>query len=285
MQRDFSFCVNGAAYGLPWGCRVKYTGFVILLVLLLASAAHAQGKKSQPADRTATTGDCSGRWEVLKPDLEYRTIRCIGDPDDVDLHVVRIDPRTWKLDTLVSSRGTYARHVADEKDAGFAVNANFFDKARQPLGIIVRSGQVVQKPRDTNWQSIFLVTQTGRARIVLPEKWSQYRDSAQMAVQAGPRLVADGHTIKLKPTYAAPRVGVCIQWDRDVLFFATPATKKFHSTEIAKIARRKEDAGGLACRDAMLFDGGHSVNFFAEGGVSITGDAVPVFIYATSGGK
>ena len=283
MRQDFPFCVNGAAYALPWRCDVKYTGFVILLALCLGSAAHAQGNKSQPADRTATTGDCSGRWEVLKPDLEYRTIRCIGDANDVDLHVVRIDPRSWKLDTLVSSRGTYARHVAQEKDAGFAVNANFFDKARQPLGIIVRSGQIVQKPRETSWQSIFLVTQNGRARIVLPDKWFQYRESAQMAVQAGPRLVADGHTVKLKPNYSAPRVGVCIQWDRDVLFFATPATRKFHVTEMAKIARRKEDAGGLACRDAMLFDGGHSVNFFAEGAVSITGDAVPVFIYARSG--
>lgn len=260
---------------------VKYTGFVILLISYLASAAHAQEKKAKAPDRTAPTGDCSQSWETLKPDLEYRMIRCIGNAEDVDLHVVRIDPREWKLDTAVNGRGTYARVLAKEKDAAFAVNANFFDKARQPLGIIVRSGETVQQPRATSWQSIFLVTQNGRPRIVLPDKWSQYRKDARMAVQAGPRLVADGHTVNLKPNYSAPRVGVCIQWDRDLLFFATPATRKFHVTEMAKIARRKEDQGGLACRDAMLFDGGHSVNFFAEGGVSITGDNVPVYIYAT----
>ena len=252
----------------------------MFLSVWLASAAHAQQSKSKAPDRTTPTGDCSTKWETLKPDLEYRTIRCIGDEDDVDLHVVRVDPRRWTFDTAVASRGTYAKAVARENDASFAVNANFFDAARQPIGIIVQSGKVVQKPRETSWQSIFLVTQKGRARIVPPSKWSQYRDEARMAVQAGPRLVVDGHTNNLKPTYSAPRVGVCVQWDRDLIFFATPATKKFHTTEIAKIARRKEDQGGLACRDAMLFDGGHSVNFFAEGGVSISGDAVPVYVYA-----
>ena len=263
---------------------MKNIYLVFLLILTIASAAHAQESKSKAPDRTAPTADCSTNWETVKPDLQYRTIRCIGDPEDVDLHVVNIDPRKWKLDTAVTGGGTYAKSVAQQHDAPFAVNANFFDRARQPLGIVVRSGEVVQAPRNTSWQSIFLVTEKGRARIVLPDKWSQYRDEAWMAVQAGPRLVADGHTVKLKPNYSAPRVGVCIQWDRDVLFFATPATKKFHVTEIAKIARRKEAQGGLACRDAMLFDGGHSVNFFVEGGdrrVSITGDPVPVYIFAT----
>lgn len=262
---------------------VKNVASVLLLVLCLAPAAHAQQRKSQSSDRTAPTGDCPTKWETVKPDVEYRTIRCIGDPDSVDLHVVRIDPRKWNLDTLVSRTGTYAKAVARDKDAAFAVNANFFDRNRAPLGIVVRSSQLVQSPRRTSWQSIFLISEAGRPRIVLPDKWEQYRKSAWMAVQAGPRLVVDGHTVKLKPTYSAPRVGVCIQWDRDLLFFATPSTQKFHVTEIAKIARRKEAQGGLACRDAMLFDGGHSVNFFVGGDeqVSISGDPVPVYIYAT----
>ncbi len=261
---------------------MKRTGFVILIIWL-ASAAHAQQSKSKAPDRTAPTGDCSTKWETVKPDIEYRTIRCIGDPQKVDLHLVRVDPRKWKLDTLVKTSGTYARAVARDKDAPFAVNANFFDKSRQPLGIIVRSGELVQKPRETGWQSIFLVSKSGRPRIVLPDNWSTHRKDAWMAVQAGPRLVAEGHTVKLKPNYSAPRVGVCIQWDRDLIFFATPSTQKFHVTEMAKIARRKEAEGGLACRDAMLFDGGHSVNFFVGGEeqVSISGDAVPVYIYAT----
>ena len=265
---------------LAIGVRVKHAQKVLLLVLCLASAAHAQQSKSKAPDRTAPNGDCSTKWETVKSDLEYRTIRCIGDPDLVDLHVVRIDPRKWKLDTLVRRGGTYAKAVSIDENAPFAVNANFFDKARAPLGIIVRSGDVVQQPRSTSWQSIFLVTDSGRAHVVLPEEWNKYKKNAAMAVQAGPRLVANGHTVKLRPNYSAPRVGVCIQWDRDLLFFATPKTQKFHVTEMAKIARRKENQGGLACRDAMLFDGGHSVNLFVDGEVTISGDPVPVYIYA-----
>jgi uncharacterized protein YigE (DUF2233 family) len=106
-----------------------------------------------------------------------------------------------------------------------------------------------------------------------------------MAVQAGPRLVIAGHTNKsLKNNYAAARIGVCIRNNGDLVFFATPQDRKFQITEIAQVARRDEIDGGLACREAMLFDGGHSVNFFAEGGdrrISVEGDPVPVHIFAT----
>lgn len=260
---------------------MKTIGFVIL-ILCLASAAHAQQGKSKAPDRTAPTADCPVKWETVKPDLEYRTIRCIGDPDSLDVHVVRIDPRKWNLDTLVRRGGVYARGVAIDEKALFAINANFFDRARAPLGVIVRSGNVVQQPRSTSWQSIFLVSESGRPRIVLPDAWRQHRDTAWMAVQAGPRLVANGHTVQLKPNYSAPRAGVCIQWDRDLLFFATPPSTKFHVTEMARIARRKEDQGGLACRDAMLFDGGHSINLYVarDNPLTIQGDPVPVYIYA-----
>lgn len=221
----------------------------------------------------------------MQDGIDHRTITCLGDEDDLDLHVVRVDLKKWKLDTAVA-RGTTARSIANEKDAPFAINANFFDKARAPLGIVVRSGEVVYEPRTSTWQSIFLVSEEGRARVVLPSKWSTYRKTTEMAVQAGPRLVVEGRTnTGIKNNYSAARAGVCIQWDRDVLFFATPQDRKFHIKEIAKVARRAEIDGGLACKDAMLFDGGHSTNLFVDGDeqrdVNISGDPVPVFVYAT----
>jgi uncharacterized protein YigE (DUF2233 family) len=260
------------------------------MVSLFAAVTFAQTSSSKRPEswgkeKNGPHGECPVEWTTMHAGIEYRTIRCLGEVDDLDLHIVRIDPRKWTFDTFVSGNGTYARNVARDKDAPFAINTNFFDKARDPLGVIVRSGKVVQPPRTTGWQSIFLLTENRRPHVIPPEQWSKYRNDVWMAVQAGPRLVAGGHTINLKPNYSAPRAGVCIQWDRDVLFFATPATRKLHVTEMARVARRPEKDGGLACRDAMLFDGGHSVNFFVEGerekAVSITGDPVPVFIYAT----
>jgi uncharacterized protein YigE (DUF2233 family) len=218
----------------------------------------------------------------MRDGIDYRRITCLGDEDDLDMHVVRIDSDKYELNTAVV-RGDTARGVASDRNAPFAVNANFFDKDRAPLGIVVRSGSVVKSPRTSSWQSIFVVKKDGGARIVLPSKWSDYKSRAWMAVQAGPRLVIDGHTNRVSQSYAAARVGVCIQKDGDLTFFATPQSRKFDMYEIASIARRGEIDGGLECKDAMLFDGGHSVNFFAEGNgdrVVVSGDPVPVYVYA-----
>lgn len=60
--------------------------------------------------------------------------------------------------------------------------------------------------------------------------------------------------------------------------------RKMHVCEVARIAQRAENDGVLSCKNAMLFDGGHSVNFFVEGGgtkVSISNGRAPVLLYAT----
>lgn len=267
---------------------MKRQKVVIVLCLLVSAAAHTQEhgskyRKDYEKEKNGPHGECRTDWTSMQSGLDYRIIRCLGDEDDLDLHVVRVDPKKWKLDTALVSGGT-ARTVAGRSDAPFAINANFFDKARKPLGVVVRSGEGLVTPRESGWQSIFTISEEGRARIVMPSKWKTYRGNAWMAVQAGPRLVVDGHTNKVSNNYAAARTGVCIQWDGDLLFFATPADRKFHVKEIAKVARRGEIDGGLACKEAMLFDGGHSTNLFVKGQdrtVSVSGDPVPVFVVAT----
>ena len=251
---------------------------------LSASDYGSKFRKDYEKEENGPHGDCRSDWTTLQPGLEYRAIHCLGDEDDLDLHVVRIDLDRWDLDTAVVDRAT-GRMIAASHDASFDVNANFFDKSRNPLGAVIRDGDVIQEPRDSSWQSIFLIDDDGTPRIIMPGKWKSHRDSSQMAVQAGPRLVIAGHTNKsLKNNYAAARIGVCIRNNGDLVFFATPQSRKFQITEIAKVARRADIDGGLACRDAMLFDGGHSVNFFAEGNdrrISVEGDPVPIHIFAT----
>ncbi|MGZ8851582.1 MAG: phosphodiester glycosidase family protein, partial [Thermoanaerobaculia bacterium] len=167
--------------------------------------------------------------------------------------------------------------------AAFAINANFFDRRQRVLGAVIRSGLVVQSPRKSSWQSIFLLDEDGDPHIILPSKWSSWRKRAFMAVQAGPRLVVAGQTKKVKKGYAAARAGVCIRRNGDLLFFATPQDRKLDMDEIGRVTRRGEKDGGLACRDAMLFDGGHSTQIYASGNghrIEVLGDPVPVFIYA-----
>lgn len=269
--------------------RVLTLLIALATVLPLPAADYgSKFRKDYEKEKNGPHGRCRSDWTTLQPGLEYRAILCLGDEDDLDLHVVRIDLDQWDLGTAVVDRAT-GRMIASSHHASFDANGNFFDKSRNPLGAVVRDGKVIQEPRDSSWQSIFLIDDEGTPRIIMPGKWRSYRDRTQMAVQAGPRLVIAGHTNKsLTNNYAAARIGVCIRNNGDLVFFATPQDRKFQITEIAKVARRDVIDGGLGCRNAMLFDGGHSVNFFAEGDdrrISVEGDPVPVHIFATPHGN
>jgi len=267
---------------------VKRTIVFLALSLTLVSIAEAQShgsewRKEYEGEKNGPHGECRTSWTSLRDGLDHRRITCLGSEKDLDVHVVRIDPKKFDLDTAVVS-GDTARGIAGDKDAAFVINANFFDKARAPLGLVMRSGSLVRSPRASSWQSIFLVRKDGSARIILPSSWPSNKERTRMAVQAGPRLVVDGHTSRVHQNYPAARAGVCIQKDGDLTFFATPQNRKLSMYEIARIARRGEIDGGLECRDAMLFDGGHSINFLVEGKgdrIVLTGDSVPVYVYAT----
>ena len=244
-------------------------------ILFFATALFAQND--------APNNDCSAAWQHIATGIDYRAITCLGQDDDVDVHVVRIAPRFFTFDVASVTNGSSAKREAEKRDARFVINANFFEKDRTPIGVIVRSGDQLQAPHRSSWQSIFLVERSGRPRIVRVTDWAKYRKTAYLAVQAGPRLVVRGRENKINKGYRAARAGVCLQRDGDLLFFATPQQRKFDMWEIARIARRAESDGGLACYDSMLFDGGHSTQMYVEGDdkvVRVDGDPVPVFVFA-----
>ena len=257
----------------------------LLAALLMAASAAAQSSHRAEYEKepNGPHGECPVNWLRIDSGLDYRAIRCLGDRDDLDVHVVRIDTGAWNLSAAVG-KPRKARDVAAEHRAPFAINANFFGSNREPLGLVVREGRAVNPLRKTSWQSVFLVKEDGGPRIILPDSWPSYRKRTATAVQAGPRLVVKGKRADIKNTYSAARCGVCIRSSGELLFFATPQDRKLSMFEIGRIVRRSEEDGGLACWDAMLFDGGHSVNFHLDGDdkrVDVSGDPVPVFVYAT----
>lgn len=258
----------------------------LLAFFAVSALAQSNGSSDRALYEKETNGphgDCRGDWTPVATGLDYRAIQCLGDTRDLDVNVIRVDLDRYRLN-VASGSASSARRVAQTTDADFVINANFFDASRRPLGILVSSGSTIQGPKSNAWQSIFLVTRDGRPKIILPSQWRTYRDKTWMAAQAGPRLVIGGHTNRVHQSYAAARAGVCITKDGSVLFFATPQDRKFDMYEIARIARRGPEDGGLGCHDAMLFDGGHSTQIYLEGDtkrVTIDGDPVPVFVYAT----
>jgi len=241
-------------------------------ILMLLAAPHAFADCGTPT------------WRGIRPGLEYRTIDCLNPNHDVDFHLFRIDLKRWDINVDVEDRAQTARHVFNDSGAGFVMNANFFDQHGEPIGLIVEDDREVQPPHPSDWQSIFFVSDEGVPKIVMPGDWLDYVDDAATAVQAGPRLVVNGDVVQVKESYASERGGVCIRRNNDLVFFVTPRGRKFLMKEIAAIAAKPERDGGLDCRDAMLFDGGHSTQVYTEerdDAIAVNGDPVPVFITAT----
>jgi exopolysaccharide biosynthesis protein len=255
---------------------------ILSLAASLAASAQTYGSKYRQeyeGEKNGPHGECRVDWTRAADGLDYRTITCLGGSEP-DMHVVRIDPKRYRLDSAVAPRG-HASTVARANAAVFSINANFFDAAGRAEGVVASGGEIVQSPANKSWQSIFLVTSDDKPRIIAVDQWPSYRKRARMAVQAGPRLVVAGHTNKVHQSYAAARAGVCIQKDGTLLFFATPQERKLDMYEIGRVTRRAAVDGGLECRDAMLFDGGHSTQLHLDGTrISVSGDPVPVFVYA-----
>ncbi|MCA1732556.1 MAG: phosphodiester glycosidase family protein [Acidobacteria bacterium] len=263
---------------------MKPAAALVLLLLSTCVASERPVEREIADDSPAGAGavasspkDCSPEWRELETGLRHRNHCKRGE---AALHLVEIDPRLWTLDAA-RVPPTTAPAVARESGAHFAINANFFTPERKTLGIIVSSGQSVQKPHPVSWQSIFYLTADGSAAIVLPERWPAVQSEATMAVQAGPRIVVDGKRNQVARATPSLRSGVCLTGDRRIVFFATMRSHFYDVHEMVDLAALNEGAGGLGCRDAMLFDGGPSAQMHLEGaGISIEGDLVPAFVIA-----
>jgi uncharacterized protein YigE (DUF2233 family) len=256
-----------------------------LSALLWTAAAVPSAASGHPEafekEKNGPHGDCPIVWQTVAPGLSYRKISCLGDETDIDVHAVRIDPDIWQFDTVILPP-TRALEAARQFSVPFSITAGVFDKAHQPEGLLVRSGVEVQPARKVDWQGVFLMTQEGQPKILPLSNWPSYRNRTYMAVQSGPRVVIAGkRNTKIFKSYPAARSGVCLQRSGSLIFFVTPSERKFDMNEIAKVASRREDDGGLECYEALLFDGGHSTQMYVGGlheRLSTIADPVPAFI-------
>ncbi|MEO8216937.1 MAG: phosphodiester glycosidase family protein [Acidobacteriota bacterium] len=223
-------------------------------------------------------------WKALGPGIEYRTLGCDDKTHTFALHLLRVDPRRVPLKAVVTEPA-HVEDVVRSQNALFGLNANFFDDKRRPLGVALENGKPLNRPHPVVWMSIFAIYEDGRPEILLSSRWNHARSGARMAVQAGPRIVVDGELTHIKPTGPSRRSGVCIQSPKQVVFFVTPGNHFLTVEEIAALGQRSETSEGMGCRDAMLFDGGGSAQFYLHGqpdAIEVFGDEVPAFLIGGS---
>jgi uncharacterized protein YigE (DUF2233 family) len=268
---------NDPALRLPRAQGVR----LLATLLLLSSLACARVKDAEPEEKK-TDSDwkpvapiaCVNDWTPAGNGIEYRMLDCT--PEEFALHLVRIDPKRVKLEAVIQP-GSDARSVAS--NAAFGINANFFDTDGKPLGVVMSDGRELNPLHDVSWQAVFFVDKNGKPGIVRAPNWTQQRAGAVFGVQAGPRLVINGEKNQVARARGDLRAGVCVDAEERVIFFATPHESLFDVWQMVDLAATK-----LQCRDAMLFDGGPSVQLYLNRQpqpVLVEGDKrVPVYVVA-----
>jgi uncharacterized protein YigE (DUF2233 family) len=160
-----------------------------------------------------------------------------------------------------------ARQVAHALGALAVINGGYFDKEDHPLGLIIADGVHSSPLRQTDWG--VLLIRDNRARIVHTKECGSL-DGVRQALQCGPRLVAAGKPLKLKPSMAEPRSAVGIDGQGRLLLVAT-SKGGLRLDELAALLARSEADGGLGCQSATNLDGGPSTQLSIPGHAEIPG--------------
>jgi exopolysaccharide biosynthesis protein len=247
-----------------------------ILAFLALACSDANPRTTTTSEPPQSPPPCVSEWRAVAAGIEHRTLNCSGARN---LHLVRIDPSRAEIAAKVG-KGGIAEAVPAEQGWTAAINANFFDHEFRPLGVVISGGKRLNRLHPVEWESVFFVTKKGEAGIVLPADWIERAATAEVAVQAGPRIVVDGKAVKVVPGRPDSRSGVCIDARGAVILFATAAGSVYNAQEMAEVTATDPNLG---CRSAMLFDGGPSTQLFVrtEPPVSVEGDkAVPVILLA-----
>lgn len=247
-----------------------------------APPSPIEARSASPENPSDDEERCVAEWEQVDEGVRYRTAGCREEGSTFALHVVELDPKRWSIDAVDGQRRPMADAVA-AADARFAINTNFFDVNDRSLGVIVSGGKTLRRVHPVSWQSIFSIDREGEARITRRDDWVQTPPEVVTAVQAGPRLVANGARNQVAKAEPSLRSGVCISSEGKVRFFVTPPGRYADVHEMVELAATSETDGGMGCLEAMLFDGGPSAQMYLDTPgkkISIDGDVVTAFLVA-----
>lgn len=261
--------------GLEWrGLSRRWALLGMVLALILSPlAVRAQTIENPP------------EWQIIVDGLSTTTLQ-LARPSlfPSKLVVVRASQQFFRPIAVraleFGRKRSDVKHLAEQSDAWATINANFFDEHGDPLGLIMTRGNVLQDVHRSGsvLSGIFLLDRVG-PHIVNRSEFSPKR--ALEAVQAGPRLLAEGAAVPglRNPNVLSRRSVVCITRQNELLLLAS-ATRfdRFSLAELQTLLLHP----ALQCHSALNLDGGGSSQLYVRGSnslgaISIEGDdPVPV---------
>ncbi|MBX7147774.1 phosphodiester glycosidase family protein [bacterium] len=199
----------------------------------------------------------AGTWQNLALGLNYQKIETGGTV----LHAFKIDPNQYTIKPVMALPGQInsVKTMADKNAALLVINANFFDEQGKPLGLIKKDGQVLNALKKVSWWGV-MSFEKSRIRII---HTSEFADSAKVisALQAGPRLVVNGITPKIKEE-TSPKTAIGLTHDHQVVIVVSQSFVSIN--KLADLLSQPEEKGGLGLVDALNLDGGSSTQIYAK---------------------
>lgn len=216
-------------------------------------------------------GAAMADWKQIAEGVEYQRF----EDESSDIHVTRIDlgnPDLRIVSSRETERGLTVSEFAKRNKALIAVNADFFDKEMNPIGLALGPCGVWKGTKDTEREGVVAVGK-GRAMIypqkeVLaePEEWMETAVSGwPMLVKACRPLAAselpgsDGFTRS-----PHPRTAVGLSEDGETLYFVVADGRRegVPGLTLARLARFMADELGTC--SALNLDGGGSSAMWVE---------------------
>ena len=249
---------------------------------LIASLLFVLGARAEAAPALS--------WTLIRPG--YSTARYdIPNTTSVvrsQIVLAKFDPKLYRFAAVYApdygSARDNVRSLAESVRGVAAINANFFDTSGRALGTVISGGTKKSTfHRGGNVLTGVFFQRGDQLKIVHRDGFQEA--DAVLALQAGPRLIADGKPITVEtPNVSSRRSGVALTKKGEVILFAT--VLRFPGATFSELQTMLLEPG-LEITDALNFDGGGSSQLYLKGAdaggedfLVSGGDIVPVALAA-----
>lgn len=208
-------------------------------------------------------------WRRLAEGLEYRQGWVNEKPEQL-LHLVRFDPRRLQLRVLRAKGATKQTSQEFLKQSGaLAVfNGGYFDPQDQPLGLLFAGAHWVQPQAagGSAFGGLFcLIGDRPSLHQIyeLPEEEYQRLRNApdlQFMIQCGPRLLADGQSVKGLEKTITRRTALAFDEEGRILLLASSPAYGLRFSQLQSYCRDQ-----LKVKWALNLDGGSSTQCSIKG--------------------
>lgn len=213
----------------------------------------------------------SAEWKTVGPGVDYREYTT----ESRVIHVTRVNLRNQKI-RVVSTRevdkGTTVSQYAKRNNAIVAINGDYFDEKRNPIGLAIGACGQWEGTADTKREGVLTVDE-GRGRIYAPHGVLTQTDEISMAVSGWPLLVKSGKPIPSEEMPGSksfthgphPRTAVGLSADRRKLYLVVAEGRRQGVPGLTLPELAEFMTSRLGVSSAINLDGGGSSAMWVAG--------------------